>query len=129
VGKQGGTLKYISNMTNTPVADTKWSLGLLGPTFKFASKGFLGISIGFSAVTGTYNLFNGDYLGAGKNGADIGISLYGFFGGAVGLTFGAVYFAIDAFYPGGWPAAIQFNYNLTMHNRAVIPGLNLFRDF
>ncbi|WP_317124962.1 RHS repeat-associated core domain-containing protein, partial [Taibaiella helva] len=50
----------------------------------------------------------------------------GLFTGIPGAIGGAFYFGIDTFYPGGWSAAMDNNYNVLMQNRQVVQGFKLF---
>lgn len=78
---------------------------------------------------GYQNLRNGNYLGASKNSLDIGVSFWSLLLPRVTGPAGLVYFGIDTFYPGGWPAAMEMNNNLTRQNQQFIPNFNLFKDF
>jgi hypothetical protein len=62
----------------------------------------MGIGIGFDA----YDYSAGQTSGL-KVGADLAVDVAEVAGGGVGAILGGFYYAVGAFYPGGWPGALQ----------------------
>lgn len=61
-----------------------------------------------------------------KAGLNTTMGAYGLWVNPIG---GALYFGVDAFYPGGWNGALQKNSSLIKQNQAILgSGWNLYRD-
>ncbi len=81
----------------------------------------------------SYALYNNQISGA-KFGLNTGVTAWGLGVGAAGMAIpafvgGALYFGVDAFYPGGFNGAMQNNSNLIQQNQAILgSGFNLYRD-
>jgi len=54
-----------------------------------------------------------------------GATSLGLFGGISGAVGSAIYFGIDAYYPGGWPGAMQYQQNLIKENQSAMPNWQL----
>jgi hypothetical protein len=51
-------------------------------------------------------------------------------GGAIPAFIGStMYFAVDTYFPGGWPGAMDFNFNLQRQNQQILGNrFNLYKD-
>lgn len=61
-----------------------------------------------------------------KGTINIGAGAYGVWGGPVGATVGIIYGGVDAFYPGGWPQAMEDNYKREKEIQKIVPDFKLF---
>jgi hypothetical protein len=133
VAKSRPVVNFVASMTYSTAAETRSSLSLLSPAYKFTGKALFGLGLGISITQGTNAYLKGDYLGATKSGTDVGLQYWSLMNPATFLG-GALYFGVDAFYPSfhnqpkGWPSALEMNSNLIQQNRRVVPGFNLYRD-
>jgi len=96
--RQPGVIKFFATVTNTTAQETKWSFSLLSPAYNGAGKLFFWGGIALSTYQGWSNIRQGNYNAAAKNGLDIGMGTFGLYN----PISGALYFGVDAFYPGGW---------------------------
>jgi hypothetical protein len=85
-----------------------------------------------------YGVYNYYYEGANspnavhpaKAGTNSAIGIWGMAAGFPGAVAGAGYYAIDTFYPGGFPGAMRMNSSLIQQNQKILgPRFNLYRDF
>ena len=63
-----------------------------------------------------------------KAGISTTMGAVGVWGGPPGVVVSAAYFGIDAFYPGGWPGALENQGQLINANQQVVPNFNLYND-
>lgn len=62
-----------------------------------------------------------------KAGVNLGVGIYSFY---LNPIVAPLYFGVDLFYPGGWPAAIQNQSRLIQENQKLLgPGWNMYKDY
>jgi RHS repeat-associated protein len=63
----------------------------------------------------------------GKAGLNIGMGIHSFY---INPALGAVYFGVDLFYPGGWPAALKDQDRLSRRNQRIHgPSWNMYKQY
>ncbi|KPE48942.1 hypothetical protein AOB46_22675 [Chryseobacterium indologenes] len=82
---------------------------------------------------GVYNYYrnpdSSNKVSPAKAGLNTSMGVVGVVGGTVGATVSTIYFGVDAFYPGGWEAAMEMNNSLMEQNQNIVTGFNLYRDY
>jgi len=98
---------------------------------KTAGRGFFVVGSTISLVQGFNKYRNGDYVGTGKSGLDIGVGALSTFGGPVGLLIGTPYYLIDSFegWDNAWQSAMEMNRNnQQLINMRVINYSDLYKN-
>ena len=104
----------------------------LGKVARIAGWGGLGFGT-YCDLRGVWNYYTPsddpeiteNRVSPGKASVNFLFGYYGMKGGLGGLIGSSIYFGVDAFYPGGWPNAMEDQKNLTNENRAIIPNWDL----
>lgn len=131
---QGFSPKYYGNSwAGNQYAET-FNIGKIGKGLSYFGAG-LGTAVDIYGVINYYNHGpnSPNTVSPGRFGFNLGLTAYGLTG--IGAPISAVYFGIEAFYPGGWlgnrrfPGAIEDNRRLIEANQQITKNFQLYKNF